>query len=96
MFLKNPSAEKRTGKVINFIAGHNRRKAAVVKLDNKIMGNKIAGDIIVLELRYVDQNWSDPSPVHIELCDFIPEDKPWKDRFQGEGIESAATCRIIE
>ena len=96
LFLKNPPADKRTGTVINFIAGQNQSKAAVVRLDNKFTGNKITGDIAVLELRYVDQTWSDKSPVHIELCDFMPDDKSWKDRRQGEWVEAAATLRIIE
>jgi hypothetical protein len=96
LFLKDPPADKRTGTVINFIAGQNKSKATVVRLDDRIKGNNISGDIAVLELRYGDQTWSDPSPVHIELCDFVPEDKPWKDRRQGEWIEAAATLRIIE
>jgi hypothetical protein len=96
LFLRNPPADKRTGTVINFIAGQNKSKAAVVRLDNKITGKNVTGDIAVLELRYVDQMWSDPSPVHIELCDFILDNKPWKDRRQGEWVEAAATLRIIE
>lgn len=96
LFLKNPPADKRSGTVINFIAGQNQTKAAVVKLDDKFTGNKITGDIAVLELRYVDQSWSDPNPVHIELCDFMPDDKPWKDRQQGEWVEAAAALRIIK
>lgn len=95
LFLKNPPADKRTGTVINFIAGQNKSKAAVVKLDNKINGKTISGDITVLELRYIDQTWNAPSPVHIELCDFMPDDRQWKDRRQGEWIEGAATLRIL-
>lgn len=95
LFLKNPPAEKRTGTVIGFILGQNKSKAAVVRLDNKINGKNISGDITVLELRYVDQTWSNPSPVHIELCDFWPDDRQWKDRLQGEWIEAAATLRIL-
>jgi hypothetical protein len=96
LFLKNPRADKRMGTVINFIPGKNQSKAAVVRLHDKIKGNNISGDLAVLELRYVDQTWSESSPVHIELCDFMPEDNPWKDRRQGEWIEAAATFRIIE
>lgn len=96
LFLKDPSANKRTGTVINFIAGQNEGKATVVRLDNKITGDNISGDIAVLELRYINKTWDDPGPVHIELCDFIPEDKPWKDRQHREWIEAAATLRIIE
>ena len=96
LFLKNPPADKRTGTVVDFIAGQNKSKAAVVQLDDKITGNNITGDIVVLELRYVDQTWNDPSPVHIELCNFIPENQQRKDRKQGEWIEAAATLKIIE
>jgi len=96
LFLKNPPSDKRTGTVINFITGQNKSKAAVVKLDNKITGKNLTGEIAVLELRYADQTWNDPSPVHIELCDFMPDDKSWKDRRQGEWVEAAATLRIID
>lgn len=95
IFLSNPPAEKRFGKVIRFIKGQNNKPAAVVKLNEQITGRKITGNIVVLELRYVEQNWSDPSPVHIELCDFFPDDKEWKDRRQGEWIEAAATLRPV-
>lgn len=95
LFLKNPPAEKRTGKVIKFIKGQNKRPAVVLQLDEKITGKKITGNVVVLELRYVDQTWQDPSSVHIELCDFFPEDIEWKDRRQGEWIEAAATLRVV-
>lgn len=94
LFLRNPPSDKRTGKVISFIKGQNSNDAAVVKLDYKISGQKITGDILVLEPRYVGQTWFEPSPVHIELCDFMPEDKQWKERRQGEWIEAAATLKI--
>ncbi|HYG50852.1 MAG TPA: hypothetical protein VD905_08105 [Flavobacteriales bacterium] len=82
--------------MINFIQGQNKTNAAVVKFDQIFSGEKITGDIGILELRYENQTWSVPSPVHIELCDFIPEDKQWKDRKQGEWIEAAASVRIIK
>lgn len=96
VFLKNPPASSRTGTVIKFITGQNQLRAAVVKLDEKITGEKITGDIVVLELRYAGQTWQKPTPVHIELCDFIPEDKEWKDRKQGEWVEAAATVRLVQ
>lgn len=95
LFLRNPPADKRTGHVISFIKGQNENDAAVVKLDNKITGEKITGDIVVLEPRYVGQTWNDPGPVHIELCNFTPENKQWKERRQGEWIEAAATLNIL-
>jgi hypothetical protein len=96
LFLKNPPASKRSGTVIHFIIGQNETEAAVIKLDQKISGQKITGDIVVLELRHVGQTWQEPTPVHIELCDFMPENKPWKDRKQGEWVEAAATVTLVQ
>jgi hypothetical protein len=95
LFLKNPPGTKRTGTVIQFIKGQNDTPAAVVRLNEEITGKEITGDIAVLELRYEGQTWKDPSPVHIELCDFLPKDTIWKDRKQGEWIEAAATVKVI-
>ena len=96
LFLKNPPASKRSGTVIQFIKGQNKLPAAVVKLDYKISGEKITGDIVVLELRYLEQTWQEPTPVHLELCDFMPDDETWKDRKQGEWIEAAATVTVVQ
>jgi hypothetical protein len=96
LFLKNPPASKRSGTVIQFIKGQNESPAAVVKLDQKFSGEKITGDIVVLELRHIGQTWQEPTPVHIELCDFMPEDKTWKDRKQGEWVEAAATVTLVQ
>ena len=96
LFLKNPPGPKRTGTIISFITGQNETPAAVVKLDNKISGQKVTGDIAVLELRQVEQTFQEPTPVHIELCDFMPEDKAWKDRRQGEWVEAAATVTLVQ
>jgi hypothetical protein len=96
LYLKNPSSSKRTGIVTKFIKGQNASSAAVVKLDNKITGDSLTGDIIVLELRYERQTWLTTGPVHIELCDFEPENKTWKDRQKGEWVEAAASFRIVK
>lgn len=95
LFLKIPPADERIGVVINFIAGQNKKEVAVIKFDEEISGREISGDILVIQLRYVDQTWNDPNPVHIELCDFVPENKPWNERRKGEWIEAAATLQII-
>jgi hypothetical protein len=95
LFLKNPPASKRNGTIIQFIKGQNESPAAVVKLDQKFSGENVTGDIVVLELRYGGQTWQEPTPVHIELCDFMPEDKAWKDRKQGEWVEAAATVTLL-
>lgn len=96
IYLKNPPATKRIGTVIQFIKGQDEELAAVVKLDQKISGKKITGDIVVLELRHVGQTWQEPTPVHIELCDFMPEDKTWEDRKQGEWVEEAASIKLVQ
>jgi hypothetical protein len=95
LYLQNPLASARSGTVIQFIKGQNDNPAAVVKLEQKISGEIITGDILVLELRWNGCTWDEPSPVHIELCDFMPVDKPWKDRRQGEWVEGAASFRIL-
>ena len=95
LFLKNPPASKRSGTIIQFIKGQNESPAAVVKLDQNVSGEKITGNIVVLELRHVGQTWQEPTPVHIELCDFMPEDKTWKDRKQGEWVEAAASVTLV-
>lgn len=95
IYLSNPPAPVRIGTVIQFIKGQNKEPAAVVQLNQKISGEKITGDIFVLELRLVGQTWQEPTPVHIELCDFVPENKPWKDRKQGEWVEAAASINLI-
>lgn len=96
IYLRNPPASKRSGTVIQFIKGQNEQSAAVVKLDQKISWQKVTGDIVVLELRHVGQTWQEPTPVHIELCDFMPEDKAWNDRRQGEWVEAAASIKLIQ
>jgi hypothetical protein len=40
----------------------------VVRLDVAVTGSEITRDIAVLELRYLDQTWHKPGPVHIEFA----------------------------
>lgn len=96
LYLKNPPSSTRTGVVTKFITGQNESLAAIVKLDSKISGDSITGDILVLELRYKEQNWFTTGPVHIELCNFELDNKSWKDRPKGEWVEAAASFRIIK
>jgi hypothetical protein len=92
IFLKNPPAEYRYGTVISFIKNDNRTNA-VVRLDQAITGEEITGDILVLSLRYVDQTWQEPSPVHIYLCNYLPRDN---EQVNGEWVEAAATLRLYK
>ncbi len=81
------------GTVDSFIPGQGEEPAAVIRLDRRITVKNVTGDILVLELRWKGAKWGDRGAVHIELCDFLPEEKPWKDRKQGIWVESHAEYR---
>ena len=96
MFPKWLKEEKSyAGECIAFIEGQNTKPAAVVKLDNPIEFDGSCGDIVVLELRYVEASWAASGVVHIELCSFIPQSKSWKERRKGVWIESNASYETI-
>jgi hypothetical protein len=78
--------------VTRFIPEQNDAPALVAHLDTPVSIGEVAGQVVVLELRYKGATWGDASTVHVELCDFEPEPKTWKDRRQGKWIESHATC----
>ena len=78
------------GTVDYFIPGQNEMPAAVIKLDQRITFEDIIGDIVVLELRWKGAKWGDQGVVHVELCNFLPEHKTWKERRQGKWVESHA------
>jgi hypothetical protein len=92
------------GRVAAFIPGQNETPAAVVKLDEELVlpdgagavqGREVRGDFLVLELGHVGTDWSTPTPrIHVELCDFVPEEVSWENRSQGAWVESHATYRI--
>lgn len=84
-----------TGTCISFIKGQNERPAAVIELDEPITVDGTTGKIVVLELRYVGARWVKRETVHVELCDFMPEDKSWKDRKRGKWVESHASYAVI-
>jgi hypothetical protein len=96
VFLQNPPNKDRIGKVIKSIPVKNQESAFIVKLDFPITAKNTTGDILVMKLRYQGQTWKTNGPVHLELCDFVPEDKQWKDRKHGVWIESHASFDIIE
>jgi len=83
------------GRLLCFIPGQNDTPAAVVKLENPITVDHLTADIVVLELRYVGEEWKTQATVHIELCDFMPEPKKWQERRKGKWIESHATYRKV-
>lgn len=83
------------GVVAEFVPGQNDTAAALVKLDEPITTDGVTGDVLVLELRYAGAGWEATGTVHIELCDFVPEPKPWQDRRQGKWVESHASYRRV-
>ena len=83
------------GTLTEFIPGQNGSPAVVVQLDEPISGETTSGAVVVLQLRYADAKWEQTETVHVELCDFVPEPKVWKDRRQGEWVESHATYQLV-
>jgi hypothetical protein len=88
-----------TGRVQKWIPGQNTQPACVVHLDEALTatgdvrgrGGERTGTFLVLELRYVGQEWEASGTVHVELCEAEPEDKAWTDREVGAWVESHAT-----
>lgn len=87
--------EELTGTCVTFIKGQNKQPAAVIELNEPISCENVTGKIVVLELRYVGASWASRETVHVELCDFVPENKSWKDRRQGVWTESHASYEIL-
>ena len=83
------------GMAVKFIPGQNENPAAVIELDEPISVDGIEGRTVVLELRFLGATWGTTETVHIELCDFVPEDKAWQQRRQGKWVESHATYARI-
>ena len=78
------------GTVRAFIPGQNDSSAAVIELDKAVSFEEVRGNYLVLELRYGGAHWKSGETVHVELCDFEPEEKSWQDRKQGKWVESHA------
>jgi len=83
------------GSIVEFIPGQNESPAVVVKLDKPIRSEGLTGDLLVLELRYVGATWEPRGTVHVELCDFSPEPRAWKERRKGKWVESHATYQRL-
>src|SRR5579872_2266387 len=69
----------RMATITRFIPGQNDAPAVVAHLDAPISIDQITGQVVVLELRSKGASWDGANTVHIELCDFEPEAKTWKD-----------------
>jgi len=85
-----------TGTVKAFIPGQNDTPAALIVLDETIVCEDVAGKYLVLELRYEGAAWAETETVHVELCDFLPENESWQDRKQGKWVESHARYRKFQ
>lgn len=83
------------GQVTRFIPGQNEEPAAVVMLERRMVTGSVAGEIVVLELRYAGEKWESKGIVHVELCDFEPDDRRWQDRRQGTWVESHASYEVL-
>jgi hypothetical protein len=91
-----------TGHLLKWIPGQNATPACVVHLDEPltatgdVRGKRKSrkGSYLVLELRYVGQQWESTGTVHIELCEKEPEDKSWANREVGAWVESHATYLV--
>ena len=83
------------GRCSRFIKGQSRQLAAVVELDEEVTFDRTSEKTVVLELRYVGARWGKRETVHIKLCDFVPEDKAWKERKRGEWIESHTSYLVV-
>ncbi len=86
--------ESRHAHIAKIIPGQNKDPALVVEFDKPFEVDGYSARFAVLELRYEGAKWRSGETCHIEICDFIPEDKPWKDRKQGKWIESHATFTL--
>ena len=86
------------GHVLKWIPGQNTQPACVVRLDEPLTAKgdvrgrreERTGQFLVLEVRYVGQEWDASGTVHVELCESEPEDRAWTDRGVGAWVESHA------
>jgi hypothetical protein len=91
------------GIVVKRIPGQNVQPACVVLLDEPLTATgdirgkreSTKGSYLVAELRYAGQQWESEGTVHVELCGFEPEDRPWAERPVGVWVESHATYRFL-
>jgi hypothetical protein len=79
------------GTVVNFIPSQNKGSAVVVKLDEQLVLKDATGNYVIMETRWQGQTWHEYGPVHLELCNFLPDSLPFERRKKGVWIE-AASC----
>lgn len=80
------------GVIDKFIPGKNEQPAAVVRFERPVTVDGLTAPYAVLELRYEGATWrARREIVHIELCDFLPDDASWQERRRGTWVESHAS-----
>jgi len=83
--------ERRKAHIVKGIPGQNKEVALVIQFNESFEIDGYTANYAVLELRYEEAKWMTGETCHVEICDFMPEDKTWKDRKQGKWVESHAT-----
>jgi len=91
------------GLVVKWIPSGNAAPACVLELDVALTATgllrsrreTVTGTHLVLAQRYAEAPWTHTGTVHVELCDFVPDDQPWGARRAGAWVESHATYLIV-
>ena len=83
------------GTLERFIPGHNEGgSSAVVRLDEALTLEGVTGVYVVLDLRYVGATWEADEVIgSVELCDFVPEALPVRERRRGTWVQTHATIQ---
>ena len=79
------------GTVMDFIPAKSGSRAAVVQLDEPINYSGTKGNVLVMEIPFIDVQWTEEEIVHLELIEFLPEKKPFNSRRHGVFINGPAT-----
>ena len=86
------------GTLERFIPGHNEGdSSAVVRLDAALTLEGVTGFYVVLDLRYVGVSWEADEVIgSVELCAFVPEALPVRERRRGTWVQTHATIRLAD
>jgi hypothetical protein len=96
-WLRNIDEGKVQGTVKVIFGKGDTKTNAIVELFEKIKVDDFEGKFLIIRTRYEKQEITEVSGiVHLELCDFLPESKPWEERRQGEWIESHASYKKLK
>lgn len=87
--------EERTGTCIGFLSEEDKRTTAVVELDEPVACKGTTGKHVLLRLRYVGARWAKREIVHVELCDFLPDERTHKEKKRGVWVESHSNYAVV-